>query len=328
MKWVAMGVILTLFAGAFLYWRIRRRRRSRLISFVALVREPVTFDPAVLAKVAGKVWKADLGDGTSEGADGFVTGAESEINYGIVHNGRMYLINSFPKPYTEDIEKAAEGIADTRIRSFFRQHQAWFSCDALGVDGTTSEEEVLDWYRRLGKLFAELLDGNCLLIFLPDSDLAYPINEDTEMALRSKDPIKALQGTMNVPIVEVSDDDPLMKQAVEKARRDWPKFVAAYEAGAGENFSVKAPVTHAGRTEFIWVSVTAFEGDSIYGELGNDPGNLGALKLGSKVSVPVADLNDWCYIDSKGNLTGGFTIMAVQKASRRKQLDQEKKGTS
>jgi len=215
-------------------------------------------------------------------------------------------------------QAAAEGIQDTRIRSLFRQHQAWFSFDAMGVDGTTSEEEVLDWYRRLGKLFAEFLDENCLLVFLPDTESGYPINEDTEMALRSQDPVGALDETLTAPILEVSSDDPLMKQAVEKAHETWPEFVAAYEKNAGENFSVKAPVTHGDTTEFIWLSVTALEGDKIYGELGNDPADLGPLKLGSKVSVPVSDLNDWCYVDSQENLVGGFTIEAVQKASRRR----------
>jgi uncharacterized protein YegJ (DUF2314 family) len=93
--------------------------------------------------------------------------------------------------------------------------------------------------------------------------------------------------------------------------------VAAYEARAGENFSVKAPLTHAGNTEFIWITVTGLEGDFVYGRLGNDPGNLGSMRLGSKVSVPVADLNDWCYVNPEGKLTGGFTIEAVQKAQGR-----------
>ncbi len=318
MIWLAaIGVIVTL-VGVLFYWRMRPRNRSRLISFVALVREPVTFDPAVLAKIAGKAWKADLGDGASEGADGFVAGVD--VMNTIMHDGRMFLINSFPRPYTNDLEKTAEGIEDLRVRSLFLQHHAWFSCDAMGVDGTTSKEVVLDWYRRLGKLFVELLDENCLLIFLPDSELAYPINEDTEMALRSHDPLKALQETLTLPIIEFSSDEPLMKQAVENARQGWPKFVAAYEARAGENFSVKAPVTHAGNTEFIWISVTALEGDHVYGQLANDPSNLGSLKLGSKVSVRVEDLNDWCYIDSQGNMVGGFTIEAVQKASRRSRM--------
>jgi uncharacterized protein YegJ (DUF2314 family) len=291
---------------------------SRLISFVALLREPANFDPAVLAKLAGKAWNADLGTGESEGADGFVAGVDP-IKV-VAHEGRMFLINSFPTPYSENREKVAAGIPDLRVRELFRQHRAWFSCDAMGVDATTPEEEVLVWYERLGKLFAELLDENCSLIFLPDSELAFPINEETESALRSKNPVTALQETLTVPIVQVSPDDPLMKQAVSKARESWPKFVEAYEARDGQHFTVKAPVTRAGNTEFIWIDVTSIEGDFVYGELGNEPANLGSLKLGSKVSVRVADLNDWCYIDSKGNLAGGFTVEAVQKASRRDRM--------
>jgi uncharacterized protein YegJ (DUF2314 family) len=316
--WIAVGVIVVVIlalAGGAIYWRLRKRRESRLISFVALLREPFSFDPAVLASIAGKTWKADLGDGTSEGADGFVAGAG--VVSTIVHDGRMFLINSFPTPYTEDVDKTAESIPDLRMRSLFQEHRAWFSCDALGVDGTTPEPEVLEYYRRMGRLFAELLDENCLLIFLPDTGHAFPINDDTEMALRSKDPIKALQETLSLPIIEVSADDPLMKQAVAKARESWPKFVAAYEAQTGENFAIKAPVTHGDNTEFIWISVTSLEGERVYGELGNDPGNLGPLKFGSKVSVAVADLNDWCYVDPQGNVVGGFTIEAVQKAAQR-----------
>jgi uncharacterized protein YegJ (DUF2314 family) len=319
MIWIVLGVVAALAISGFVFWWLRRRKSHRLISFVALLREPVNFDPAVLAKVAGKAWNADLGDGENEGADGFV--ACADIVNTIVHDGRMYLINSFSRPYVDDPESAAEGITDLRIRSLFSQHQAWFSCDALGVDRSTSEEEVQDWYRRLGRLFAEMLDDNCLLVYMPDTQLAYPMNEDTEAALRSRNPIEALNDTLTAPIVEISGDDPLMIKAVETAKQRWPEFVSAFEAQAGENFSVKAPITRSGNTEFIWVTVTAIEGDTIYGELANDPGDLGPLKLGSKVTVPLAELNDWCYVDSEGNLTGGFTIEALQKASRRRKRE-------
>ena len=314
MLWSALLIVATIAAGiAFWWWR--RRRRHRLIAFVALLRKSSTFDPAVLAKVAGKVWEADLGDGSAEGADGFVVGMG--ISNTIIHKGRMFLINNFPTPYTEDVEKAAQDIADMRIRSLFCEHRAWFSCDAMGVDTRTPEHEVRHLYQQLGLLFAELLDTNCLLIFLPDSELAYPINEDTEKALRSDDPLAKLQETLLLPIIQVAQDDPRMKQAVAKARESWSQFIKAFEANLGSNFSVKAPVTHGGNTEFIWISVTSVEGERIYGELGNDPANLGSLKLGSKVCVPLADLNDWCYVDPKENLLGGFTIEAVQHAAKR-----------
>lgn len=316
MIWIVVSAIVALLiVGTVVYWRIRQRKQTRLISFVALVKEPVEFDPPVLARLAGKAWNADLGDGDTEGADGFVA-CSGPVNV-ITFEGRMFLINSFPSPYTENVEEAAEAISDLRIRRLFSEHRAWFSCDALGVDRCTPQDEVLQWYCRLAALFAELLDENCLLIFLPDSNLAFPINDDTEAALRSPDPIGALQETLTVPIIQVADDDPLMARAVAQARAEWPGFAEAFDARAGENFSVKAPVTRGGNTEFIWITVTAIEGDRIYGELGNDPGNLGSLRLGSKVSVLLSELNDWCYVDRRGNLVGGFTIKAVQEAQRR-----------
>ena len=142
-----------------------------------------------------------------------------------------------------------------------------------------------------------------------------------------------LDESVSLPIVEVSDDDPLMIHAVKKAREGWPRFVEVYEAQAGENFTVKAPVSYGEKTEYIWISVTAIEGENVYGQLANDPGDLGPLKLGSKVSVPVAELNDWCYIDPATKLQGGFTIEAVKRppsghASGRRPRNRKSKGFS
>jgi uncharacterized protein YegJ (DUF2314 family) len=217
----------------------------------------------------------------------------------------------------DDPEAAAESVTDLRIQRPLREHQAWFSCDALGVDWATPAEEISDWYRRIAKLFVELLDENCLLVYLPDAGRLYAINDETQQALRSDDPLAALQKTQTVPMISVQDDDPRMQEAVLKAQDTWPEFVAAFEANRGKLFSIKAPVSHSGKTEFIWVQVTAVEGDHVYGKLANDPANLGPLKVGSKVKVPLSDLNDWCYIDAQGNLQGGFTIPAVQRASLR-----------
>lgn len=315
--WVVLGLVAAAVLGVgFGYWWWQRNRRSEMISFVGLLREPVSWDTAVLARVASRAWQADLGDGSSEGEDGFV--ASNDISHFAMCRGRLVMINSFPSPYFENVQEVADSISDLRVRSLVCEHTAWFSCDAMHLRRRLASADKLEWYRLLGRLFAELLDDNCLLLYVPETGLTLPINEDTEQALRAANPLEALQETATLPLVEVDPDDPLLQKAVAEARARWPEFVSAYEQGAGEAFSVKAPVTVADNTEYIWLSVTAIEGDRIYGTLDNDPGNLGRLKRGSKVSVAVADLADWMYISTKKRLVGGFTLAAVSKAWRRK----------
>ncbi len=302
--------------GVGVFWWYRRSRESVLVSFVVLLREPMNLDPAVLASAAGRAWNLDLGDGEAEGVDGFIAGAG--ITSAIVQKDRTCIVNSFPTPYVKDVEKAAEEIVDLRIRGLFLEHQAWFSCDAMGVTRSTPAAAIREWYQRLGLLVAEFLDENCLLIVVPEPSRAFPINEETEASLRAEDPVAALQATLTLPFIQIADDDPHMKQAVEEARSRFGEFVSAFENRAGESFSVKAPVSRGENTEFIWISVTAIEGDRIYGALGNDPVSLDGLRLGSKVSIAVEDLNDWCYEDPQGQLVGVFTLAAMKKSLKRK----------
>ena len=317
MPWIIGGITFAVLAAAAIVFLVRQRRRKkhRMLSIVALLSEPITIDPTVLAHMASKAWNADMGDGNSEGADGFVACA-GIINM-ISHDGRMIMINNFAQPYVENVEEAAESISDLRLRSLFAQHKAWFSCDAMGVDPSTTDEDVRDWYQRLGKLFAELLNEQCLAIYLPDMRRAYPIIDETIDALRSDDVVTALQDALPAPMVGIADDDPSMVAAVQKARDEWPRFVAAFEARDGSEFAVKAPVTRGDATEYIWIAVTALEGERVYGTLANEPAHLGALKLGSKVAVPIAELNDWCYLDASEKPVGAFTVEVLQKAAKR-----------
>lgn len=110
-----------------------------------------------------------------------------------------------------------------------------------------------------------------------------------------------------------------MAAAVAEARRRWPEFTAAYQRAADKApFAVKAPVTEAGNTEFIWINVKAIADDQIHGFLANDPVALGDLKLGSFVTVSVADLNDWVCPDpsAPGRPLGLFTVKAVRDSGK------------
>lgn len=313
---IIVGIVILSLVAAWVWWRKRRAASEhRLVSIVALLREPQTLEPIYVATAARKAWNADLGDGTSEGEDGFVAGAS--ITTAIRFRDRMFLVNCFPSPYVEDPEAVANDMTDVRLRTLFAQHTAWISCDAMGLEPDESEESVREWYRLLGSLLAELIDNNCLAIFLPDSDLLYAYSDEALERLRSDNPFAALYQEAEVPVIEVAPDSKAMEQAEAEARQRWPEFVEVFEQRAGENFAVKAPITRGGNTEFIWLTVTALENDVIYGELANEPVDLPGLKLGSTVKAPVGDLNDWGYLDRAGEFVGGFTIKAVEHAAKK-----------
>jgi len=322
--WLLPTLIILVSVGS-LWWWIRKKRarpQSRLVSIVGLVTESFAFDPAVVAAMVKRAWDRDVGSGEEPGADGFVVGGEGPLTM-VRCDEEMFLLNAFPAPYVENPEQAAEDIPDLRLKTLFGEHRAWFSVDAFNIEHDAPEETVRAAYRKLGPLFAEFIDERCRLIFLPDCNQLFPVNDETEAALRSDDPHAALIQTLPAPLVAISDNDPLMLEAQQTARRRFPEFVAMWEAKSGSDFMIKAPVDRNDVTEFIWINVTAIEGDRVYGTLGNEPFQLAGLALGSKVSVSAADLNDWGYVDSTGKLIGGFTIEAMQKALRRKEDEED-----
>lgn len=308
-------------------WKRKQRNRSRLISFVALLREPQNLEAIYIATAARKAWNADLGDGTTEGDDGSVIG--SEIAYFLQFGDRIILVNNFSMPYLKNPAEAAESINDLRLRGIVADHQAWLSCDALGLEPNPSEKQLGEWYRLLGRLLAELIDDNCLAVYLPDTDQLYAYNSETLDLLRADDPFEAVHAEgSTVPVIEVPDDAPEMLKAVAEAKQRWSEFIAAFEAQAGTNFAVKAPITRDEQTEFIWIEVTAIENGVIFGKLANEPMSLAGLELGSRVRTTEDALNDWGYMNSADEFVGGFTVKAVVEASKKLQKERRRKKKS
>lgn len=310
--------------GAVKWFRSRGQegeQEHQMLSFVALLKEPQYMEAIILATAANKAWNADLGNGSDEGDDGFVVGETPACM--IQYQGKMILVNSFPTPYVEEPEEAAETIPDLRLRELFAEHKAWISCDAMGVESFDDIEEVRSWYQLLGPLLAELVDDNCLAIFLPQTNQLFANMDATLEILKSDDPLASLQEDAPVPVIQISDDDPRMQAAVKEARDRWPEFLAAFEQDAGEKFGVKAPITVGGNTEFIWLEVGAVENGVIYGRLANEPINLGKLQIGSQVKATVEKLNDWAFIDRKGQPQGLFTVKVLTDAEEQRQRDLE-----
>ena len=103
-----------------------------------------------------------------------------------------------------------------------------------------------------------------------------------------------------------------MAEASNQARTRWNEFVEAFNSGNAQHCAVKAPVTVGSRTEFIWITVDSIKDGLISGRLGNEPIDLGDLKLDSKVTVDTAVVADWVFFQDE-QPTGLFSLKALSE---------------
>ncbi len=224
-------------------------------------------------------------------------------------NGRTFLINCFPGPYVQDAEAAAEAIPELRLRQAVASHKGWLSVDLLR-EGDGDDSNLAAVYRVIGKLLAEFARDadDVLAIVDPATNRINAFDPSLLDRLASDDPRSAVEVAANVPVVPIAADDPRLVAAVAEARERWPEFVRAFEERqSNQMFSVKAEIVDGNDHEFMWLQVTALEGDRIYGILDNDPIQVRNVRLGGRVRVSVSALNDWIYTvgDTRH---GGFTI--------------------
>lgn len=108
-------------------------------------------------------------------------------------------------------------------------------------------------------------------------------------------------------------DDPRMKTAEAESRRRWPEFVTAFnERKPNRAYAVKARFVDGKVTEWMWMQVESINGNTVTGRVDNDPVDVKNVKLGDRVSKPLADIDDWIVGDGK-TMTGGFTSKVLQQ---------------
>jgi uncharacterized protein YegJ (DUF2314 family) len=200
---------------------------------------------------------------------------------------------------------------ELRTRTAVAAHAAWTAVNLVWLDSDRVDLER-EAYRMIGQLLAEFADEiQCLAVYDPASGAIHPFDPETEQKLRSDDPLSALREWYYVPIVSVEDG--ALDTAFAEAQARWPEFVAAFEARDQTDeqpFIIKDPFGEGDNVEFMWVEVTAFEGDLIFGILKNSPHAVAGLVEGDRVRVNVDDVNDWlCVISGEG--VGGFTMKAL-----------------
>lgn len=317
--WGRLGFLLLVIFGVREFWidyllsKQSTEDESPMTSLVLLQRTHRELDCESIAAVLGEAWGEDFTTGESEDDD------EAEVHsvrgeppvFFVAHGSEFYLVHNHGRKYFDDEAAVCEALKELRLIKAVTDHEAWISVDMMH---SMSLRDPESFYPEMAIAVAEFADENTLAIYRPDTGHINIWDAELKRKLLDGDPVQAITEPTNVPVVPIKDDDPRMLAATAEARSRWPEFIAAFgKREPGQTFSVKAPVSREGNTEFIWIEVTAIEGENIRGDLGNDPVDLGRLKMGDEVVVPVADLNDWVY--AKGDdLIGLFTVKVINEA--------------
>ena len=312
-------------APVFTFFCVRRMRAGQsnkedlaTISLVGLYRKTPFLDRYILENSAAHAW----GVGFEAGDDAMTFIAGESPRFVLRTEKRTYAIVHCDRPYCESVEELAEMTIENRAKHILQHHSSWISIVLLGPRDESLD--VDEEYSRIGKLLNQLVNEDTMAIVIPELMRLVPWDDSLAPKLAGNHPLADLSPT-NPPVFNIADDDPQMIVAVEQARSRWPQFVTAFENHArseesdlfDDQFSVKAPVSVDGITEFIWLTVTAIENQIIYGLLCNYPVSLHGLSKGDRVRVPVERINDWIY-SQNGRKSGGFTVKILHDLANQK----------
>lgn len=329
---VGVWRVLALFALAWTAWDVFRHFAPRslamseplppdstpkpMISLALLLRRPRYLDATAVARYCEAAWGGTyrvLSEGgvpqppAPKAEPGWVTGRAPFLLVGSPDG--VFVVHNHDQPYFESSTALAAQTRDLRLRQVLLENRAWIAVDLMAPTEEGVPREKL--YPPVARLIAALSGPDCQAIFRPETEEFNHWDEALEERLRGPDALSLFSEPTQLPVIEVPDEDPRMLAAVGEARARWPEFVAAFEAQSGDHFSVKAPVHGGGKTEYIWIDVDQLEADCIRGRIGNEPMDLGGLKEGSPVTIPVAEINDWVFL-REGQPHGLFTPRVLE----------------
>lgn len=111
---------------------------------------------------------------------------------------------------------------------------------------------------------------------------------------------------VNANIVAYHTRDARMNAAKDRARDTLPRFLALLNGNAPGTYAVKFPLTQNGATEHIWLQVEGHRDGAFRGRLANAPVNGSGYKVGDRLTIPAAQVEDWSVTD-RDVIYGGYT---------------------
>lgn len=194
---------------------------------------------------------------------------------------------------------------DLRLRDAIDRHRAAILIDCWKAPAGHERAEAVD---AMGKILAELFDETSLAVFCFHTQRLNLVDENLVPMFQEGHALEAMQGITFDPVGDFGNDA-RMDAAIEEARRQWPRFEAAFAERTGQEeapYIVKIRFGEGEKSEHMWVEVHEIEGDLIKGVLLNEPFYLARPKKGQIVTMPQENVSDWAYPAENG-VEGLFT---------------------
>jgi uncharacterized protein YegJ (DUF2314 family) len=109
------------------------------------------------------------------------------------------------------------------------------------------------------------------------------------------------------------ENDPELAKATQEARSHWSIFTTAFAARdkTGKDFfTVKAPISDNGETEYFWIDVDAVNANTVLGRYDSDGDTITTVHKGDKVTVKAVDVVDW-EVSSGDRLKGDYSCLVL-----------------
>jgi uncharacterized protein YegJ (DUF2314 family) len=115
-------------------------------------------------------------------------------------------------------------------------------------------------------------------------------------------------------VARVAKDDPVMAQAMHKARETLPDFLAqaASPKPGTQGFSVKVAVHDGDEVEYFWIHPFQRNGEQFSGRLNHQPRTVHNVAFGQTLTFLQNEIVDWTYTDGN-RMQGNYTARALLK---------------
>lgn len=115
-------------------------------------------------------------------------------------------------------------------------------------------------------------------------------------------------------IAHMSEEEPAMRSAFEKARASLDTFLALAKSPAPgtDRYALKVAISDGQNTEYFWVVDFSGDGKQFTGVLNNEPRLVMKHRYGEKIAFRRDQIADWTYMDTNNRrMHGNFTACAL-----------------